>query len=244
MTLDFWGLGLQAVNVLILIWLLSRVFWRPVAAAIATRQEASKAIIDTAEATQAKADAALAEATQARAKIAEDSADLLEAAKADAQNTAKAMLAEARSTADALLAAAKTTIAQDTETARKANAAQASDLALDIAGHLLARLNGPAMQSEFLAHLTKAIADLPAATRAALLEDPTGIEILTATEASAQHETIKTALITALGGETDLRFTVDPTLIGGLELHSPHFVLHNSWQADLTQLRKAVQHAA
>ena len=43
MTIDFWGLGLQAVNVLILVWLLSRVFWRPVAAAIAKRQETAGA---------------------------------------------------------------------------------------------------------------------------------------------------------------------------------------------------------
>jgi F-type H+-transporting ATPase subunit b len=244
MTLDFWGLGLQAINVLVLIWLLSRVFWRPVAAAIATRQETATAIIKTAKATQAKADAALTEATQARAEIADDRADLLEAAKAEAHRAASAVLAEARRKADALLATAKTTIAQDTETARKANAAQASDLALDIAGRLLTRLNGPAVQSEFLTHLTKAITDLPAATRAALRKDPTGIEILTATEVSDQHETIKTALLTALGGETELRFTVDPDLIGGMDLRSPHFVLHNSWQSDLTQVRKAVQNAA
>jgi len=244
MTLDFWGMGLQAVNVLILVWLLSRVFWRPVAAAIARRQETARTLIDTAEATRAKADAALAEATQARAEIAEERAELLEAAKADAQTAAKAVLAEARSKANALLATAKTTIAKERESAHKASEKQASDLALEIAGRLLARLNGPAVQAEFLAHLTKAIAELPATTRAALLADPTGIEILTATKDSDQHETIRTALMTALGGETDLRFTVDPALIGGLELHSPHFVLHNSWQADLAQVRKAVQNAA
>jgi F-type H+-transporting ATPase subunit b len=30
-TIDWWTLGLQAVNVLILIWLLGYFFWRPVA---------------------------------------------------------------------------------------------------------------------------------------------------------------------------------------------------------------------
>lgn len=48
MDIDVWGLALQAVNVLILIWLLSRVFWRPVAAAIAKRQQAATAIIEDA----------------------------------------------------------------------------------------------------------------------------------------------------------------------------------------------------
>ena len=35
MTIDWWTLGIQAVNVVILVWLLGRFFWRPVAAMIA-----------------------------------------------------------------------------------------------------------------------------------------------------------------------------------------------------------------
>ena len=42
----------------------------------------------------------------------------------------------------------------------------------------------------------------------------------------------------------DLRFDIDCDLIAGVELRSPHFVLRNSWQADLTQIRKAVKDAA
>jgi F-type H+-transporting ATPase subunit b len=48
---------------------------------------------------------------------------------------------------------------------------------------------------------------------------------------------------TALGGTPDIRFAVDPDLIGGIELRSPHFVLHNSWKADLQRVRKAVKNA-
>ena len=36
MTIDWWTLGLQAVNVAVLIWLLGRFFWKPVAAMIET----------------------------------------------------------------------------------------------------------------------------------------------------------------------------------------------------------------
>jgi F-type H+-transporting ATPase subunit b len=36
-----------------------------------------------------------------------------------------------------------------------------------------------------------------------------------------------------LGGTPRLRFVTDPDLIAGLELRSAHFVLHNSWRADL-----------
>ncbi len=244
MTIDFWGLGLQAVNVLILVWLLSRVFWRPVAAAIAKRQETASAAMETAQATQAKADATLAEVSKARTGIETERNAALAAAKADAESATQAALAEARTTADAMLAAAKSTIEKNTEVARKANATQASDLSLKIAAKLLARLNGPAVQSAFLAQLIEAIEKMPAADRATLADDPKGIEIVAAIDTGAEQDTIEKAVKTALGGTPDLRFVTDPALIAGLELRSPHFVLHNSWQADLTQVRKAVQDAA
>ena len=82
MTIDWWGLGLQAVNVLILVWLLARVFWRPVAGAIAKRQEVAQGMMDEAKAAKAKADAALAEVTETRAGIAAERETLLAAARA------------------------------------------------------------------------------------------------------------------------------------------------------------------
>lgn len=248
MTIDFWGLGLQAVNVLILIWLLSRLFWKPLAAAIAKRQETVTALIKTAQATQGEADAALTKATQARAGIAAERAAALNAAKEDAEAASKAILAEARAKADTILATANTAIAHDAKVAQKANATHAADLSLKIAARLLERFNGPAVQSAFLSQLVEAIAKMPKADRAALRADPKGIEIVTASDMgadkTAEQKKIEKAVQTALGGTLDLRFLTDPDLIAGLELRSPHFVLRNSWQADLTQISKAVKDAA
>lgn len=244
MEIDFWGLGLQAVNVLILVWLLSRVFWRPVAAAIAKRQDTATSLIEAAKATQAKADETLEEVATARADIAAERMATLDTARKEAATATKATLAVARTKADAMLESAKTTAEQDSKAAQKANESQASDLAMRIAASLLQRLNGPAIQSAFVAQLIEAIAKLPAADLAAVLDDPKGIEIVTANAAGAEQKKIEKAVQTALGGKADLRFVTDPDLIGGLELRSPHFVLHNSWQADLKQVEKAVRDAA
>ncbi len=248
MTIDFWGLGLQAVNVLILVWLLTRVFWRPVSAAITKRQETAAAIIGKAKATQDKADAAMAEATHARSGIASERTEALDAAREEADIATKAALTEARSKADALLSAAKTTIDKNAGVARKANDAEAADLALTIAADLLGRMASPEVQSAFLAQLITAIGKTSASDRAALVGDPKGIEIVTAhdaaTEGAAQRKKIIEAVQKALGGTPDLRFATDPDLIAGLELRSPHFVLRNSWQADLAQISKAVKDAA
>lgn len=244
MTVDFWGLGLQAVNVLILVWILSRLFWNPVAGAIAARQDKARAIIETAQATQASADAALAEVTKARSGIADERTAALNAARAEADTATRAALADARAQADAILATAKTRIARDTEAAQKANAAQATDLALEIAAKLLRQLSSQTVQSAFLSGLLDAIKTMPDADRAALLSESRPIEVVSTTEAGEEKERIAMAIRDALGGDPDLRFVTDPGLIAGLELRCTHFTLRNSWQADLERVRKAVRNAA
>jgi F-type H+-transporting ATPase subunit b len=244
MTIDLWGLGLQAVNVLILVWLLSRFFWRPVAAAIAARQDAAGLIMEEAKATQGKADAALVQVSQARAGIAAERDVTLAAATNDANIAAKIVLTDAHEQADTLLATAKKTILKDTLTAQKANGAQAAELSFKIAKKCLERLNGADVQTAFLAQLVTAISGMPAADRETLSIDPAGIDIVTAADfgpdKTASKTTIKKAVRDALGGTPDLRFVVDADLIAGFELRSPHFVLRNSWQADLIQVQKAL----
>jgi len=237
MTIDFWGLGLQAVNVLILLWLLVRFFWRPVAGAIARRQEAARAMLDAGKTAQAKADAALAEVTEARAGIAAEREGILAAARAMADTAAKAALAEAQSSAETLMAAARTAVSREAAGARKANAVQAATLSVDIAARLLGRLDTPTVQATFLALLVEAIAGLAASDRAALAASAGDIEIVAVTAlGDAERATIEQAVRTALGSAPALSFVTDPDLIAGLELRSAHFVLHNSWRADLRKI--------
>ena len=243
MAIDFWGLGLQAINVLILVWLLSRVFWRPVSAAISRRQEESQTLIEASKAAQSEADATLAELIQARAGIASEREAALAAARAEAETLTKAAVAKAQSSAEQTLAAARTTIDRDTESARKANAAKASELSLSIATKLLERLNGPTVQTAFQAQLIEAIGKLSDADRVSLTANAEGIEIVTATEPDSNKKDIETAIRHALGGPAQLRWITEPNLIAGLELRSAHFVLHNSWQADLAQVQQAVTDA-
>jgi F-type H+-transporting ATPase subunit b len=243
MTFDFWGLGLQALNAVILIWLLSRVFWRPVAAAIARRRAAAQTLLGDAKATQGKADAALAELTAARAGIAAERDKVL----AEAKDAALAIKADAQSEAhaqaEAIMAAARNDMAREADTARAAMTAQAGELAVDIARKLLGELPGEAVQTAFLQKLTVAIAALPSQDRAALV-GAKGVDLICPTDPSADAKTeITSAVQQALGAAVVLNFVTDPALIAGYELHSDHFVLHNSWQADLAAILKELCHA-
>lgn len=244
MSVDWWGLGLQAVNVLILVWLLSRVFWRPVAGAIARRQQAAQAMLDEGRTVRAKADAALAEVAEARAGIAAERDALLAEARAAADKATKAALLEAQTRADALLDAARTAIERERTAARKENAARTAELSVGIAARLLARFRTPAVQAEFLAQLVGTIEAMSAADRAALRAAADGIEIVTASAPEdANSAGIEQAVREALGGAPRVRLVTDPELIAGLELRSAHFVLHNSWRADLEQIRQEVGNA-
>ena len=55
MTVDWWTLGIQAVNVIVLIWLLARFFWRPVAAMIEQRRVMAQQILTDAETKRSQA---------------------------------------------------------------------------------------------------------------------------------------------------------------------------------------------
>lgn len=245
MTLDWWGLGLQAINVLILVWLLSRVFWRPVAGAITRRQEAAQAMLDEGKTAQAKADASLAEIAEARAGIAAERDAILAEAKVAADTAAKAVLQDAQTKADSLIAAARTAIDRDRNTARKENATRAAELSVEIAAKLLERLKTPAVQAAFLDLLVEAIADMSSSDRKALADSDADIEIVTATSVGETEKTkIEKTVVDALGGAPSFRLVTDPSLIAGLELRSGHFVVHNSWRADLENILKEVENAA
>src|SRR6516225_7501503 len=56
MQIDWWTLGLQAVNALVLVWLLAHFLFRPVVDAIGARQKAAGQVLADAPAAQAEAD--------------------------------------------------------------------------------------------------------------------------------------------------------------------------------------------
>jgi F-type H+-transporting ATPase subunit b len=84
MTIDWWTLGLQLINALVLVWILGKFLFRPVSDMIKARQdEADAALADAAKARDA-ASVALREATDATARIGAERGEMLKAAARDA----------------------------------------------------------------------------------------------------------------------------------------------------------------
>lgn len=245
MTMSWWTLGLQAVNVLILVWLLSRLFWRPVAAAIAARQAAAQTLLDDAAAAQARADAALAAVEKTREGMAAERESLLAEAAEKAEAAAKAALAAAADKAETALHAAQREQEREAEAARAANAAEAAQLAVDIAGRLLARLDPRALQPIFLDLLVAALERMPTNDRSALAGAASGVELVSAVSLDeAGRQSVREALAKALGADVTLRFSTDPDLIAGFEIRTPHLVVHDDWRSDLASIVEDLKRAA
>src|SRR5277367_5620120 len=102
MTIDWWTLGLQTVNIVILIWLLQRFFWKPIAGMIAQRRVAAQKALADAEAARDKAKLDLVDIDKTRAGFAAERETILTDARATAEHASAAKLAEAGQQAAAL----------------------------------------------------------------------------------------------------------------------------------------------
>ena len=243
MTVDWWTLGIQAVNVIILIWLLARFFWRPVAATIERRRATAQQILTEAETKRSQAADALAEIERTRAGFAKEREAVIIAAHEAAEQARTALLATAAKEAASLESSARTAIGKERDDAEAAWAERANVLAVEIAGRLVARLYGPVVRDAFLDWLLQEIRVLPASVRDAVASNGAILEATSATEiGSADQERYRTLIGEAFGGRPQIAFKVDPTLIAGLELRGPHFVVANSWRADLAKILADLTH--
>ena len=243
MTIDWWTLGLQTVNVAILIWLLGKFFWRPVAGMIEDRRAAAQTLLADAEHNRQEAATALAQIVQTRAGLGQERDAILAAAQATADQAHTARLAQAERDAAALVAASRVAMAKEQAAASEAWPERSNHLAIAIAGRLAARLDGSAIRGAFLNWLLAAIQALPTAARQAAAGQSLDA-VSAAPLPPAEQEQHRNAIAAAFGVLPRITFKVDPELIAGLELQGPHFTLRNSWQADLARIHAGLGHDA
>lgn len=242
MHIDWWTLGLQAINVLILIWLLKHFFWEKLAALIAQRQATVQKALADAEAKRGQMQAELAGVARVREGFAQEREAILEAARAQATQMQADMLARAGQDAMAKEAASRARIETERKDAEATWRRLAATLAVDIAARLAARLEGAAVRSAFLEWLVREIRTLPAPLRQAVAAGATPLAVTSAVVLPAEEqEACRARIAQALGGAPPILFKVDPALLAGLELEGHDLLVRNSWRADL---QKALEEIA
>lgn len=234
MQIDWWILALQAVNFLVLVWLLQRFLYRPVRRLIETRKTKLDEQLHAAEDKLAEAEAEKARYTELIAAFdARKEADLKDFQRQlDADRDAG--LAKAEKDAEAMIAAAKEENAQARLEAIAASRADLVGLAKDIASRILAdRANGANPASDLAAAMRKLDA-LPDQERQRLLKttsgDASGIAVVTseALDENGQSDIAK-ILQKEFGGEVHVSFDVAPEVLGGMRIKLPQAQLDASW---------------
>ena len=243
MQIDWWTLGLQAVNFLVLVWILSRFLFRPVTKIIAERRAAATQALDEARAAKEDAEVERQKARDEKAKLAEQRAGLVQQASEEAAREKAALIAKARMEAEELRKAAADEIERDKLGEKHALEDRASHLAVDIATRLFERLPDDARIAGFVDGLAQAVAELPEQSRADLGTADAALRLRAPRALTGEENDVcRKALSRALGREVDIAVDTDPAIIAGLELETPHTIVRNSFRADLDRIAYELTH--
>ncbi|HEY7298183.1 MAG TPA: F0F1 ATP synthase subunit delta [Xanthobacteraceae bacterium] len=242
MRIDWWTLALQTVNVLILIWLLARFFFRPIMDIVAKRQEATnKLLADAGQARQEAADVRR-EAEKARAEIAAGQEKLIAEARSAAQIERQNLFAQSSKDIAKFSSEAKAAIAGDRAAAEQAIIDDASEVSIEIARRLLARFPNRDILRVFVEEICRELSALSSEARESLITATAAghaIEVLTAALLPDEEmKQVGAALKDAFGYELAFTFRCDPAIIAGIELYGQNVAIRNSWRANLERIRE------
>jgi len=247
MRIDWWTLTLQTINVLVLVLILARFFFRPIMDIVARRQEEANKLLFDATTAREKAADAKAEVDKIRVGVATERDRLIAEAQKAADIERQNLLSQVSQEIAKLRTEAEAAIARNQKAAEQAIIVRASELAVDIAQRLLARIPPGASLTAFLDGLCQKLRTLPPQERgdftsAAATDHP--IEVVVAAALSkTEIDQIRNALRDALGSELTLKVRSDPALIAGIELHGHGTIVRNSWRADLDRIHEELERA-
>lgn len=244
MSLDGWTLALQTINVLILLWLLSRFLFTPVARILAARRQTADDLLAAAREARAQAEQERRAAHEANAQLVERRDAALAEAEQAAQAARERLLKAAQAEAEATRQQAEQALARRQRESQARLEAQARTLAVDIARQLLERLPDEVRTAGFIDGLADGVRTLDPERRRRLAEAADRLRLTAPREpAEADLERCRTALGEALGRPVALSVAVDPALLAGLELEGAGLLVRNSLRADLSRLTDALNHA-
>jgi F-type H+-transporting ATPase subunit b len=238
MKIDFWTLGLQTVNVLVLLWLLQRFLYKPVQQVLAQRQQRIAQQLAHASDAQAQVAAARAAIEQEHAALAAAREHSIADAQLAAQTERERLMKQTHEELVTQAEIAAAALAAERRAAGTTLTHEAAALSVTIAKQLLERLPRAALLQSFVDGAGSALAQRPDAGNIADCE----IELVSADALNETERTLcRERLAAALGKPLRLRFGVDPQLIAGVELRLPHTVVRNHWAHDLAEILDALK---
>lgn len=242
MNIHWSTLLLQTVNALILIWLLARFLFRPVARIIAERQAQAERLLQDAEDERQAAQAEHQKAVQHLEDLAKHRSEAMSQATSESEELKNTVLKNAKKKAVQRRQEADHKLALETANLQGKLSEWVNQQASIMVEKLMTRLPDDARIGGFIAELADSLAALPSSDREELINNNEVYLIKCARALTTQEsKELQSALDTALGHAIKIKLEVAPELIAGLEVDAQHFSIRNSLKADLEQLTQRVK---
>ncbi len=245
MLIDWFTVGAQVLNFLILVWLMKRFLYKPILDAIDAREKKIAGELAAADATRADAKKEHDEFQHRNEEFDQQRAGLLKKAADEASAERQRLLDEAHKAADALSARRQEALNNDARNLSQAITRRTQDEVFGIARKALADLATTDLEERFgdvFIRRLRAMAEPARANLGAALTtaaEPAMVRSAVALPAE-QRAKIQNAINETFSADVQLRFETAPELIGGIELTTSGQKVAWSIADYLTSLEKGV----
>jgi F-type H+-transporting ATPase subunit b len=229
MLIDWFTVGAQTLNFLILVWLMKRYLYKPVLDAIDAREQRIATELADAAQKQAQADTERSAFQQKNADFDQQRESLARKASADADAERQRLLAEARAAADALGAKRHAALASELQALQQDITQRSQHEIFAIARKLLTELADTTLEARMTEVFCQRLLSMDAPAKAELTKALTGSQATTRVRSAfalspAQQAAISQAIDATIQGKLPIAFETKPEVIGGIELSA------NGWK--------------
>lgn len=223
MSIDWFTVGAQALNFIVLMWLLNRFLYKPILRTIDAREKQIASEAAAADAKMAEAQAGREEFGQKNEELAQQRAEFLSRARDEAKEERQRLLDEARKAAAALSAKRLESLKSETDKLHHAIARRAQDEVFAIARKALSDLATVSLEERVGEVFTRRLREMDGEAKAALAEAvkkaPEPALVRSAFDLpTEQRAAIQSAINEALSADVRVRFETAPDLVSGIEL--------------------------
>src|SRR5664279_763368 len=225
MLIDWFTVGAQALNFLILVWLMKRFLYKPILHAIDEREKQVATELANADAKKAEAQKEHDEFQRKNSEFDQQRAALLSKATGEAEAERQRLLDEARKAAEALSSKRQETLRNEEHNLHQAISRRTQQEVFAIARKPLTDLATTSLEERLGEVFTRRLREMDGKAKASLGEalkaaaDPAVVRSTFEVPAE-QRAAIQNALNETFSAEIHLRFETSPDLVSGIELSS------------------------
>lgn len=225
MLIDWFTVGAQVLNFVILVWLMRRFLYQPILHAIDAREKKIAAELADADAKRAEAQKDRDEFQHRSEEFDQQRAGLLAQATEEAKAERQRLLDEARQAADALRAKRQESLRSDAKNLNQAIARRTQEEVFAIARQTLADLATTSLEERMGAVFTRRLSEMDGKAKevlgSALKETKEPAVVRTAFDLPAEERAkIQNAINETFSAEVPLRFETASNLVCGIELNA------------------------